>query len=114
MFLRCGGSLNVCDLVFIVVHDEEKSDVSISRLYLDGTGSCCLANTIVITDIRIAACEILSCGKRNLLSMGKKLCLRRGEEPRSSLYVLSQLYPQRAGATRPTGPHDWIVKSADF
>ena len=48
----------MCDLVFIVVHDEEKSDVSISRLYLDDTGSRCLANTIVITDIRIAACEI--------------------------------------------------------
>ena len=55
MFLCCGSSLNVCDLVFIAVHDEEKSDVSISRLYLDGTGSCCLANTTVITDIRIAA-----------------------------------------------------------
>ena len=49
----------MCDLVFIVVHDEEKSDVSISRLYLDGTGSCCLANTIMITDIRVAAYEIL-------------------------------------------------------
>ena len=47
----------MCDLVFIVVHDEEKSDVSISRLYLNGTGSCCLANTIVITDIRIATAE---------------------------------------------------------
>ena len=64
MFLRCGGSLNVCDLVFIVVHDEEKSDVSISRLYLDDTGSRCLANTIVITDIRIAACEILPVRKK--------------------------------------------------
>ena len=80
----------MCDLVFIVVHDEEKSDVSISRLYLNGTGSCCLANTIVITDIRIAACEILPVRKRNLLSMGKgELCLRRGEEPRSALCVLS-------------------------
>jgi hypothetical protein len=111
VFLRCGGSLNVCDLVFIVVHDEEKSDVSISRLYLDGTGSCCLASTIVITDIRIAACEILSVRKRNLLSMGKKLCLRRGEEPRSSLYVLSQLYPQRAGANaafKASGPSEQV------
>ena len=80
----------MCDLVFIVVHDEEKSDVSISRLYLDGTGSCCLASTIVITDIRIAACEILPVRKKDLLTMGKgELCLRRGEEPRSALYVLS-------------------------
>ena len=81
----------MCDLVFIVVHDEEKSDVSISGLYLDGTGSCCcLANTIVITDIRIAACEILPVRKKEPPLDGEgELCLRRGEEPRSALYVLS-------------------------
>ena len=75
VFLRCGGSLNVCDLVFIVVHDEEKSDVSISRLYLDDTGSRCLANTIV-------AYEILLHGARNLLSMERKAYLRRSGESR--------------------------------
>jgi hypothetical protein len=83
VFLRCGGSLNVCDLVFIVVHDEEKSDVSISRLYLDGTGSCCLASTIVITDIRIAACEILPVRKKEPPLDGERRALsqtRRGTE----------------------------------
>ena len=65
----------MCDLVFIVVHDEEKSDVSISRLYLDGTGSCCLANTIV-------AYEILLYRARNLLSMERKAYLRRSGESR--------------------------------
>ena len=88
----------MCDLVFIVVHDEEKSDVSISWLYLDGTGSCCLANTIV-------ACEILPVRKKEPPLDGEgELCLRRGEEPRSALYILSHLYPQcyfQRGAARP-------------
>jgi hypothetical protein len=43
-----------CGLVFIIVHDEEKSDVTISGLYLNGTDSCCLVNTTV-------ACEMLPC-----------------------------------------------------
>jgi hypothetical protein len=45
--VRAAGHKENCDLVFIVVYDEKKNEVLISRLDLNGTGSCCLANTIV-------------------------------------------------------------------